>query len=795
CLIASVCFFTFAWTVHTWADTGRIRQKRTWIIDSFAIEEENPGPFPYKLGKIVLDRKYLVNFALYGDGVDREPKNILIINKDTGEIYVHGKVDYEAITDRNKALSLYFEAINKSNNAVDTRLGVEIKVLDINDNPPIFQQSNYDVTVEESHPQGEQVFTVLAFDKDDSKTLNGTFSFTIKSVTPKTDNVEFYIQQKEGSGTIYFKGCLDYEKAQKYTILVEAKDHGEVKKLSSTSTVRVKISDKNNHLPEFSGQTGSGNVKERDIGTEVLRLQVSDKDSRGSKAWKAKYIINGDTKNIFKIETDPTTNEGILTVVKPMDYEEQTYQSLSISVQNEAPYFSCTIKKRPQNALWEVDRFFETPGTSDPQLYKSIPVTINVEDVNDPPVFIPPVKDVVVMENTDVGTYLTTIAAKDLDGAHANTFRYIKGEDDAGWITVDETTGNISTAKILDRESPSVINGIYKAIVYAVDDGSPPLTGTGTLLIYLHDQNDNAPVLTVNHVNMCLDKEPTTVNISAVDLDLPPYSSPFYYELLGDVEGKWRIDPVDGTMVNLVKESIVHSGHHFLQMRISDQQGISAIQNLSVTVCNCASDSSCHERMVSSIRMGSGGICIIILAVLLLTAMLLMVLLVSCKTETKMILIDESFGGLTKSNTENPGTDCTTNHWCQQAVGQESVYFDPMFPKPKYGPYRSWSIAQTNTSGVSQFAHLYSPAQINRTLQFYFNKKYTVHPEDRRDCPEYLPYQYKCEGEESDCESSAFSQLTKSNIGDNLDFLQNLGPKFNTLAGICQQSMTHKTSL
>ncbi|KAA0706785.1 Cadherin-2 Neural cadherin [Triplophysa tibetana] len=294
-----------------------------------------------------------------------------------------------------------------------------------------------------------------------------------------------------------------------------------------------------------------------------------------------------------------------------MDYEDQAYQNLSISVQNEAPFFSCTIKKRPQDALWEVDRFFETPGTSDPQLYKSIPVTINVEDVNDPPIFIPPVNDLVVMENMDVGAYLTTISAKDLDGAHANTFRYIKGEDVDDWITVDEKTGNISTAKILDRESQFMINGIYKATVLAVDDGVPPLTGTGTLHIHLQDQNDNAPMLNVKHVDMCSNMEPTTANISAVDLDLPPYSSPFNYELLGDVVGKWRIDP----------------------------------------------------------------------------------------------------------------------------------------------------------------AH-----------------------DDLRDCPEYMPYQYNCEPKESDCGSLAISQLTDNSLGDNLEFLKILGPKFNTLGEICQQSMTRKIS-
>lgn len=29
------------------------RHRRAWIIDSFTIEEENPGPFPYVLGQVI----------------------------------------------------------------------------------------------------------------------------------------------------------------------------------------------------------------------------------------------------------------------------------------------------------------------------------------------------------------------------------------------------------------------------------------------------------------------------------------------------------------------------------------------------------------------------------------------------------------------------------------------------------------------------------------------------------------------------------------------------------------------
>ncbi len=72
------------------------------------------------------------------------------------------------------------------------------------------------------------------------------------------------------------------------------------------------------------------------------------------------------------------------------------------------------------------------------------------------------------------------------------------------------------------------------------------MTGTGTLVIHLNDQNDNVPILERNAVSICTYKEPTMVNITAVDLDFPPYGSPFYYELLGDVKDKWRVEPAHG---------------------------------------------------------------------------------------------------------------------------------------------------------------------------------------------------------------------------------------------------------
>lgn len=57
-------------------------------------------------------------------------------------------------------------------------------------------------------------------------------------------------------------------------------------------------------------------VKERESGVDILTFSVTDKDSPGSPAWKAKLNIVGDPDKYFKIHIDPETNQGNLTLIK-----------------------------------------------------------------------------------------------------------------------------------------------------------------------------------------------------------------------------------------------------------------------------------------------------------------------------------------------------------------------------------------------------------------------------------------------------------------------------------------------
>ncbi|XP_030634244.1 cadherin-like protein 26 [Chanos chanos] len=646
-----------------------VRSKRAWIIDSFSIVEEHPGPFPYALGHINIERKYRVGFDLYGHGVDEDPKGILSIDKDTGVLTVHGKINYEEYT----SLMLTFEVRNKSNLALDTKLGVNIEILDINDNPPLFQRNIYESTVSEQAMQGSFTLTVFAIDGDRPGTPNSTFDYRIISVTPNTPSAEWFIRD---TGAILFKGCLDYEAAERYTIVVEAKDHGEGVQLSSSTTVLINVLDGNNHLPVITGHTGSGRVKERETGVSPLRIHVSDRDSYQTGAWRAKYTILGDVGQHFSIDTDPETNDGILTVIKPLDFEEGAERKVSVSVENVEPHFSCEVKEKTASEMWRVVTTGDEQKNSNEMDLSTVEFSIIVEDINDPPVFTVPVKEVLVKENVEIGFYVETVTAADQDLGFANEFVYAIGHDPGDWVRVDAKTGQIFTTCVLDRESIHVVNDTYTVILHATDKGDPPMTGTGTLLIRLHDQNDNVPQLVTNSVYICMMDEASVTEVAASDLDGFPYSDPFNFEILGDVEGKWRFEPNYGTTVHLVKENVVHSGLYTLLVKVSDRQGQFALQNLSVTVCDCSATPNCLFRKTTG-GMGAAAIVTVLLAMLLFLGCLLLSLTASCRPEKVSIDTDCTSGDtLLKSNTETPGNDCSRIHTIE-APGMEVFDYDP----------------------------------------------------------------------------------------------------------------------
>ncbi|KAF5906420.1 cadherin-like protein 26, partial [Clarias magur] len=72
----------------------------------------------------------------------------------------------------------------------------------------------------------------------------------------------------------------------------------------------------------------------------------------------------------------------------------------------------------------------------------------------------------------------------------------------------------------------------------------PPATGTGTLVVYVGDKNDNAPHLTSNTSVMCVNKV-DKVTVKAEDADGFPFSDPFTFMLGTDdqeLQSLWKFE-------------------------------------------------------------------------------------------------------------------------------------------------------------------------------------------------------------------------------------------------------------
>ncbi|KAM4736721.1 cadherin-like protein 26 [Anableps anableps] len=643
-----------------------LRKKRNWIIQIFTIDESYSGDFPYYLGRVDIDSNLNI-LEITGQGVNEEPRDLIEINEKSGRVYVLGPVDYERCT----ILRLIIKAQSKDNQT-QTKVGINFEITDANDNPPIFNPTAYETTINESTLQGTELINVTATDID-TKEEYKKFFFSIDSVTPEADDMEFTINKVPyfGNGTISFKGCLDRKKADKYTLIVKATDLGKPELLFSFTTVTINIEHGNKYHPVFTNQTGPVSVKEGEENVIFSRLQVKDEDTIGTKAWNAIYKIQGDKSNNFRIRTDPQTNEGLLYVNKELDYESESLKNITITVENEIPYFTCKVMDRNTQGLWKIKTDPGVSlhsgatignGTDGGGTLSSHQVTVVVEDVNEPPVF-DPLKPVSVPENVEVGHYLGTFAARDPDVSSKSTITYIKGEDPANLVTVDPKTGKITTSSILDRESPFAKDGIYVITINAVDSGSPPLTGTASLSIYIISENGNAPSLIVSTFDMCQSDESSWVNVTAVDPDEEPYSGPFSFKLLGDVENKWRVYPEQefaGYSVSLVKGEKVYSGHHNLKLEVSDFQGKKALHNLSVIVCKCsdATKPDCRLRKATGSKVGTGALGILFFCITLFLGLVFLTFLVSCRHQRVLMIDDDPVQHLMTSNTEEPGTDC-----------------------------------------------------------------------------------------------------------------------------------------
>ncbi|XP_060575033.1 protocadherin beta-15-like [Ruditapes philippinarum] len=152
-----------------------------------------------------------------------------------------------------------------------------------------------------------------------------------------------------------------------------------------------------------------------------------------------------------------------------------------------------------------------------------IKVQIEVQDRNDnAPEFLPIASPVQVLESLSVGSVIITGAAIDLDQGKDNSVQTYRLKPDYGIFNLtvmDNMDFQIRLTKSLDRETEP----FYQIVVFAMDGGDQPLTGTVTIDIEVTDDNDNAPIFSEQLYNISVYEnvavDSVILKLSANDMD------------------------------------------------------------------------------------------------------------------------------------------------------------------------------------------------------------------------------------------------------------------------------------
>ncbi|KAF4077895.1 hypothetical protein AMELA_G00193260 [Ameiurus melas] len=636
-----------------------IRSKRRWVLNTVELDEESPGPFPKKVTEVHNDKhlNHTLKFRISGQGVTEEPKGVFSINENTGEIYTHEPIDREAYP----IFHVKFDVVDRQNGKIlDKTLALNVIIKDKNDNPPVFMPKILNIEVPENIKEGRLPASLQAKDLDEEDNDNSRISMSILSQEPALPEISLASISgiKDSLITnLVFTGCFDYDKVKTYKLLVKAWDHG-TPSLSSTMTVNIAVTDSNTHSPVFTAPKFNAQVMELETNKEILRIPVQDLDTPNTSASRAVFtILKGNEEGNYKIETDPVTNEGVLSVIKGKDYEKTTLAELEIGVENEEPLFSCVNGK---------------PVSPVPKTLKSsdtVKVAVKVIDVNDPPVFQNKIHKVYRIEEEEPGEvlYTPTVTDEDSDPAKlryelVNQMSNPQTEDPLKGVQ-KPTDSKISLEKKMDRKSPYVHNSTYTVVMRAIDDGEPPASGTGTLVVCLGDKNDNKPYLISNTSVMCGNKA-DRVRVTAQDNDAFPFSGPFTFTLGKDdpeLKSLWKLEQSElGSETVLISQKSLPYGNYSVPLKIAEQQGMLTYTVLQVVICNCGKGDVCQDLLPRFSRLHRAALSILLGALLLMALLLCCVFLCNCQEETKSNQYVEIDGKqiLMRHNDEGKGSNC-----------------------------------------------------------------------------------------------------------------------------------------
>uniref|UniRef100_A0A8D0AXG8 Cadherin EGF LAG seven-pass G-type receptor 1 n=1 Tax=Sander lucioperca TaxID=283035 RepID=A0A8D0AXG8_SANLU len=361
-----------------------------------------------------------------------------------------------------------------------------VTVSDTNDHTPVFEQTEYRVSIRENVEVGFEVMTIRATDGDAPSNANMIY----KIVNAEGVNSVFEIDPR--NGLVRIRERPDRETRAQYQLIVEANDQGkDPGPRSATATVNISVEDENDNYPQFSEKRYVVQIPENvAVNTKVIQVEATDKDE-GNNAKVHYSIISGNVKGQFYIHS-PT---GVIDVINPLDYEMIREYNLRIKAQD---------------------------GGRPPLINGTGMVVVQVVDVNDnAPMFVSTPFQATVLENVAIGYSVIHIQAIDGDSGENARLQYRLTDTTPGFpFTINNSTGWITVSEELDRETTD----FYTFGVEARDHGIPVMSSSASVSITVLDVNDNVPTFTEKVYSLKINEDAvvgtSVLSVTAVDRDV-----------------------------------------------------------------------------------------------------------------------------------------------------------------------------------------------------------------------------------------------------------------------------------
>ncbi|NXE66287.1 CAD17 protein, partial [Calcarius ornatus] len=241
-----------------------------------------------------MDEKDSLNSRLHFQIQSQEPEfpsnNLFYIQQDTGTLLLTGR----SLNKRESAK--YFLKVLVTDPQFETTCNVEVHVIDINDQIPIFKNSDYgSVTLAEDTPIGSVILEIEATDGDEPATGSSLIIYQVKEGDP---NNTFTIEtdSETNRGFIRINKALDFETMPVYNLVINATNpeplvEGVKYNASSLTTLKVSVTNVD-EPPAFRKPFYRTEVSEG-IPVNTLVMAVEAYDPEGDSVRVSKMVIKG----------------------------------------------------------------------------------------------------------------------------------------------------------------------------------------------------------------------------------------------------------------------------------------------------------------------------------------------------------------------------------------------------------------------------------------------------------------------------------------------------------------------